>query len=190
MKLDRILPFARTLLEKAVGDGDIAIDATMGNGHDTSYLANLVGNEGKVYSFDIQDQALEATEKRLAELDYSNRVVLTKTGHENVGRIIPAKIHGIVKGAIFNLGYLPGGDKSIVTSSNTTISAVEQIFKMLAPEGIIILVIYHGHEEGATERDELIQFAENFSQEKAHVLQYQFINQKNNPPFIIAIEKR
>jgi len=190
MKLERILPFARALLENAIDEDDIAIDATMGNGHDTCFLANLVGEGGKVYSFDIQDQALEATKSRLAAQSLTNRVILTKTGHENVEKIIPEKLHGLVKGAIFNLGYLPGGDKSIITNSNTTIMAVEQIFNMLAPEGIIILVIYHGHTEGAQERDELLTFAENFSQEKAHVLKYQFINQKNNPPFIIAIEKR
>jgi len=190
MKLERILPFARTLLDRSVALGDIAIDATMGNGHDTVYLANLVGNEGKVYSFDIQDEAMLATKKRLAEQSLSDRVILTKEGHEHVGNIIPKDLHGHVKGAIFNLGYLPGGDKTIVTNATTTISAVEQIFEMLAPEGIIILVIYHGHAEGAAEKEELLQFVENFNQEKAHVLQYQFINQKNNPPFIIALEKR
>lgn len=190
MKLERILPFARTLLDKSVAKGDIAIDATMGNGHDTVYLANLVGKVGKVFSFDIQDEAMLATSKRLADQSLSDRVILTKTGHEYVRSIVPKDLHGRVKGAIFNLGYLPGGDKTIVTNATTTISAVEQIFEMLAPEGIIILVIYHGHAEGAAEKDELLQYLENFNQEKAHVLQYQFINQQNNPPFIIAIEKR
>ena len=49
LKLDRILPYARILLEKAVSPGDIAIDATAGNGHDTLFLAKLVGENGHVY---------------------------------------------------------------------------------------------------------------------------------------------
>ena len=47
MKMDRILPFARNLLEKAVKPGDIVVDATLGNGHDTVFLAGLVGESEK-----------------------------------------------------------------------------------------------------------------------------------------------
>ena len=68
---------------------------------------------------------------------------------------IPFEYHGKITGAIFNLGYLPGGDKTIVTKPETTISAIEQLFTIMAPEGIIVLVIYHGHPEGAVERDML-----------------------------------
>ena len=99
-------------------------------------------------------------------------------------------IIGNVDAAIFNLGYLPKGDKSIVTKPETTIQAIESIFKLLSTEGIIVLVIYHGHEEGQIERDELLKYLENFDQSKAHILKYQFINQVNHAPFICAIEKR
>ena len=68
--------------------------------------------------------------------------------------------------------------------------AIESIFKLLSTEGIIVLVIYHGHEEGQIERDELLKYLENFDQSKAHILKYQFINQVNHAPFICAIEKR
>jgi hypothetical protein len=60
----------------------------------------------------------------------------------------------------------------------------------MASEGIIVLVIYHGHEEGTIERDELLHYCGQLDQNLAHVLQYQFINQANNPPFIVAIEKK
>lgn len=190
MKLDRILPFARLLLEKCVSEGDIAIDATMGNGHDTVFLANLVGEKGKVYSFDIQQDALLATEKKLSELQWKNRAHLTLSGHENIKRIIPSEHFGKITSAIFNLGYLPGGDKTIVTHEDTTISAMEQLLDIMAPEGIIILVIYHGHPEGAIEKDAILSYVANISQDTAHVLEYRFMNQKNDPPFIIAVEKR
>ncbi|MGG5252614.1 tRNA (mnm(5)s(2)U34)-methyltransferase [Neobacillus sp. SM06] len=189
MKLERVLPFAKKLLENAAGFGDIVVDGTIGNGHDTLFLAELVGENGIVYGFDIQKAALVVTEERLREHNMLERAVLIQKGHETVSTSIPEEHHGKIKGAIFNLGYLPGSDKTITTKANTTIAAVEQLLDIMAPEGIIVLVIYHGHPEGAKERDALLNFCCQIDQKKAHILQYQFINQKNNPPFIIAIEK-
>jgi predicted methyltransferase len=190
MKLDRILSYAKLLLEKAVNPGDVVVDATLGNGHDTVFLANLVGSTGKVYGFDVQELALTAAKERLNNQGLLDRVTLFHAGHEKAAELIPVEHHRNITGAIFNLGYLPGSDKSIVTKPGTTIAAVQQLHKMLAPEGIIVLVIYHGHEEGAFERDALLDYCRQMDQKSAHVLQYQFINQQNNPPFIIAIEKR
>lgn len=190
MKLEGILPFARTLLKKAVQNGDAVIDATVGNGHDTLFLAGLVGQNGHVFGFDIQEEAIENTKKRLTEQDFTRNVSLFHQGHEHLMTSVPSSFHGKITGAIFNLGYLPGGDKSVVTKSDTTVMAIEQLLKILAPEGIIVLVIYHGHPEGAEERDSLLPFVEQLDQKKVHVLKYQFINQDHNPPFIIAIEKR
>jgi predicted methyltransferase len=190
MKVTQILPFARSLLQIACTSGDIVVDATLGNGHDTEFLAKLVGHDGHVFGFDIQEQALLKTSKRLEEQNLQGQVTLFQHGHEKIKESIPATFHGQVTGAIFNLGYLPGGDKSIVTTPSTTISAIQQLLEIMAKEGIIVLVIYHGHPEGAEERDALMEFVKSIHQKKAHVLQYGFINQSNNPPFIIAIEKR
>ena len=190
MKLERILPFARSLLEKAVSPGDIVVDATVGNGHDTLYLARLTGPGGLVYGFDIQQQALDSCMKKLSEEELSSRAVLFKCGHEHVKAQIPIEQHGKITAAIFNLGYLPGGDKSIVTTPDTTLKAVHDLLDIMAVEGIIIVVVYHGHPEGKKEKIEILEFAASLDQQRAHVLQYGFINQKNNPPFIIAIEKR
>ncbi len=190
MKVKQILPFARTLLETACSPGDIVVDGTLGNGHDTEFLAKLVGPNGQVYGFDIQEQAIVSTKKRLTELGLSDRVTLFQHGHEKIKTSIPPSLHGKVTGAIFNLGYLPGGDKSIVTKPSTTIAAIEQLLEIMAIEGIIVLVIYHGHPEGAVERDAVIQYVKSIDQKSAHVIQYGFINQTNHPPFIIAIEKR
>ncbi|MFB6467599.1 class I SAM-dependent methyltransferase [Cytobacillus sp. Hz8] len=190
MILDRVLPFARTIMEKAAGPNDIVVDATLGNGHDTVFLANLVGPRGHVYGFDIQKQAIINTRARLKEHNLEERVTIFHSGHEHVAELIPTLHHGEIKGAIFNLGYLPGGDKSIVTTPKTTLQAVQSLFDILAPEGVIVLVIYHGHEEGAVERDQLLSYLTEIDQKTAHVLQYQFINQKNHPPFIVAIEKK
>lgn len=190
MKLAGILPFARELLQKSISEGGIAVDATAGKGNDTAFLAKLVGEFGVVYSFDVQAQAIEATKTLLQENHLEKQVNLIHDGHENLLSHLSSSHYENIDGAIFNLGYLPGSDKSIATSATTTIDAIEQLLKHLKKEGIIVLVIYHGHEEGKREKDHLLPFVKSIPQESFHVMEYRFINQKNDPPFIIAIEKR
>ena len=186
MIVDGILPFARKLLTTHIDANSIVVDATCGNGNDTLFLAQHV-THGHVYGFDVQQAAIQATREKTA--DHSN-VTLVHQGHEHVATAIPAQHHGNIRAAIFNLGYLPKGDKAIVTQPNTTVAAIEQLLEMLAPKGIIVLVIYHGHPEGKVERDALLEYLAHIDQQTAHVLQYGFINQANCPPFICAIEKR
>ncbi|NWK85452.1 methyltransferase domain-containing protein [Staphylococcus sp. GSSP0090] len=186
MKLERILPFAKTLVQQHTSEDSIVIDATCGNGNDTHFLAQQVPL-GQVYAFDIQDEAIKQTQLRIKDF---NNVTLVKDSHANIQSHIPNHLTGKIDAAIFNLGYLPKGDKTIVTQAESTIAAINAIFEILSVEGIIILVIYHGHDEGKLERDALLDYLKQFNQQKAHILKYQFINQQNNPPFICAIEKR
>lgn len=185
MKLERVIQYAQTLLKMSVSEGDIAVDATAGNGYDTLFLANLVGDDGYVYAFDVQKEAVDATLHRLLDNALEHRAIVLKDGHENVEKYV----HKPVAAAIFNLGYLPGSNHEIVTQPNTTIQAIESLLKLLKIGGIIVLVVYHGHEGGKEERDEVIQFVSELPQKHVHVLRYEFINQKNDPPFIIALEK-
>lgn len=185
MKLQRVLQYAQSLLEMTIGEGEIAVDATAGNGHDTLFLANLVGDDGYVYSFDVQKQAVDATLHRLLDNALEHRALVLRDGHENVAKYITKP----VAGAIFNLGYLPGSDHDIITKPNTTIQALESLLKLLKVGGIIVLVIYHGHEGGKEERDEVIRFVSELPQKYIHVLRYEFLNQQNDPPFVIALEK-
>ncbi|VEF47215.1 putative rRNA methylase [Bacillus freudenreichii] len=190
MNIEGILPYARSLMQRAIKPGSVAIDGTVGNGHDTLFLAELVGENGRVFGFDIQEQAILHTKELLEKNGVADRVTLFQQGHETIGECLPAETYGKIRGAMFNLGYLPGGDKSIVTKPDTTISAISQLIDMLAKGGILGAVIYHGHEEGAQERDHVLNYVKELDQMKVHVLQYGFINQKNNPPFLLAIEKR
>lgn len=185
MKLERVLQYAQTLLKSAINAGDIAVDATAGNGHDTLFLAQLVGDDGFVYAFDVQKQAVDATLHRLLDNALEHRALVLKDGHENVAQYVNKP----VAGAIFNLGYLPGSDHKVITRPNTTIQALESLLKLLKVGGIIVLVIYHGHDGGKEERDEVIRFVSELPQKYIHVLRYEFLNQKNNPPFVIALEK-
>lgn len=186
MKLERILPFSKTLIKEHIKQDSIVIDATCGNGNDTLFLAQQVSN-GHVFGFDIQDTAIQSTFEKVKAF---NNVTLIQDGHENIKKHIDIQFKGQIDAAIFNLGYLPKGDKSIVTRPETTIKAINAIFDYLSVEGIIVLVIYHGHAEGQVERDALLDFLEHFDQEKAHILKYQFMNQVIHAPFICAIEKR
>lgn len=190
MGLERVLDFSKSLLKSTVGEGEIAVDATVGNGHDTVFLAGLTGRNGHVYGFDIQPEAIEQTRKRLQKHGLADRVTLFSKGHEKAGECLPDLAQGRVAGAIFNLGYLPGSDKVIVTKPETTVSAVSQLIGLLRPGGLIVLVVYHGHEGGEAERDRLLDFAGSLDQQLFQVLQYSFINQKNHAPFIVAIEKK
>ena len=108
MKLDRILPFARTLLEKAIQPGNIVVDGTMGNGFDTAFMAGLVGETGHVYAFDIQSEAIGNTKARLETEGLLERCTLFHAGHEQLRSLLPTSETRKLTGAIFNLGYLPG----------------------------------------------------------------------------------
>lgn len=183
MIIEPILPFVKTLLKKTISTGDTVVDATAGNGHDTLFLAQLVGSTGHVYAFDIQKEAIDATLLRLGELQ--NHATVFQTGHESISHYVTKEISA----AIFNLGYLPGSDHSIITRPKTTIEAIEGCLNLLKVGGLIVLVVYHGHEGGNLERDDLLNYVKTLSQSNFQVLKYEFINQKNNPPFVLAIEK-
>ena len=187
MKLQSALNFSHTLLKKAVNPGDNVIDGTAGLGHDTLFLAQLVGQKGKVFSFDIQQSAIDATNHRINENEVQHQCEVIHDGHENVKRYINDQP---ISAAIFNLGYLPTGNKTIITKPATTLKAVSAILNNLTPNGIIILVLYYGHPGGKEEKNQVLDFAGNLDQHQYNVLKYQFINQINDPPILIAIQKR
>ncbi|CQR48191.1 Ribosomal RNA small subunit methyltransferase H [Paraliobacillus sp. PM-2] len=187
--LKPILSFAHELIEAAIEPGDLVVDATCGNGNDTVILSKRTGNGGKVLAFDIQEQAIETTKKRLVQHQITN-VELILDGHEHVEQYIPQQMKHKLAGAIFNLGYLPRSDKQVITKPATTIKAIDKIATTLKPGGIIVCVVYHGHPGGEEEKQALLNHFTTFDQDHFRVLQHGFINQMNNPPFILAIEKK
>ena len=186
MKIPASLKYSHILLEKVIQPGDNVIDATMGNGNDTAFLAKQVGPQGNVYSFDIQKQALRKTKTRLTQENLLKSVSLYHTGHQNILNTIGMQS---ISGAIFNLGYLPGGNKKIITHPDTTISAIKQCLMLLQSGGLIVLVLYYGHPGGTTEKNQVIKFVSQLNQKKYTVLKYQFINQIHKPPILIAIQR-
>ena len=191
MILQPIIPFAHGLLEKAVTPGDVVVDATMGNGHDTLFFAKLVGENGQVFAFDIQAEALKNTEKRLEENEIpQERVKLIRESHVCIGQSIPQALHSKIKACIFNLGYLPGGDKSICTQGESSIQAVQNLLSILPPGALIVLVLYPGHPEGQVECEQVCAYLATIPPDLAQVVQYQILNNDRRPPFVVAIERR
>ena len=186
--LQTALHYSHTLLKEIVTENDIVIDATMGNGNDTVFLANLVRENGHVYAFDIQQQAIENTTVKLAEENLLKQTTLFRKGHEHVDTVLPNDMP--IKAVIFNLGYLPKSDKSIITKSTTTIQALTKLLPYLVSEGRIILVVYFGHDGGKEELASIQEFCLSLPQIDYNILTYQFINQKNNPPILYCIEKK
>lgn len=182
------LHFSHTVLENTVQTGDVVIDATVGNGHDTLKLASLVKDGGKVYGYDIQHEAIESTRVKLNDAGLSDPVELLHKGHENITHL-PIE-ESTVSAVVFNLGYLPSGDKSVITLPDTTLTAIASALPLLKKGGIVSLMIYYGHDGGKEEKNAVTDYVSQLSQKKFSVLRYGFINQKNNPPFLIVIEKK
>ncbi|WP_432664841.1 class I SAM-dependent methyltransferase [Wukongibacter baidiensis] len=184
--LNKATDLAKDLISKVVMEKDIVVDATVGNGNDTLFLCDLVGEEGRVIGFDVQKVALEKAEKRLLERKVLDRVELINSGHENMKDYI----NGEVSAIMFNLGYLPGKDHTITTKYDTTLKAIKEGMELLKKNGVMTVVIYPGHSDGMEEKENLLKFLCTVDQKKANVLKMEFINQVNNPPLLVAIEKK
>jgi len=142
---------AHSIIEKHLSKGDMAIDATTGNGHDTLFLARLVSRTGKVFGFDIQQQAIDSTQSRLESENFADNTQLFLSSHDKMLQCIAAEFHGTIKLIMFNLGYLPGSDKSVITQTESTLTALEQATKLLIKSGLITIAAYPGHTGGDTE---------------------------------------
>lgn len=184
--LTKVTDINKLYLESVINKGDVVIDATMGNGYDTKYLAQKVGSEGFVYSFDIQEAAIKSTQKKLEKENLEDRVKLILDGHENMDKYV----EGEVSCVLFNLGYLPRCEHMIITKPDTTIKAIEHSLKLLKPHGIISIAIYTGHPGGMEEKNCVYEFVKSLDQNEFNVLESGFINQKNNPPQLVLIEKK
>lgn len=187
--LPSVLQQARLLLEDRINTGDAVVDATVGNGHDTLFLAKCVGETGHVYGFDIQQQALDSAKARLQAEGCMEQVTLYQAGHEQMAGRLSEKLKGSIRAVTFNLGYLPGGDKQIITHAASSLQALTTAVEWLVPGGIITAVLYNGHPGGQEEQDSILDWASHLDQKRLQVLWYQFLNQENHPPTLLAISK-
>jgi SAM-dependent methyltransferase len=189
MILPSILESARRWIREALPPGGTAVDATCGNGHDTLFLAECVGPNGKVYGFDIQEEAIRQTRSRLDAHGLSARVHLIRAGHERMADMLPAPLQGQIYAIMFNLGYLPKGDPAIITRPDTTLDALETAAGWLAPGGIITVCLYTGHPGGPEEAGAVIRWASSLPPKRFQVMWQQLIN-RNQAPSLVVIEKK
>lgn len=183
--IENVTLLSQWMLPNIVKPGMRCIDATAGNGHDTLFLSEMVKAEGYVYGFDIQEVAVNETKKLLEKSPYLNYEVILDS-HANMQAYVKEAVDFVV----FNLGYLPKADKNITTKKDTTLEAVDVALSLLKCHGILWLVVYPGHEAGKEESLALNEYLTSFNQKEYSVLKMAFMNQKNNPPYIWAIEKK
>jgi len=163
---------AHLLIKPKLHLGDSAIDATVGNGYDTLFLAEQVGVTGKLYGFDIQQKALDTTRLRLQQANLLECLSLVHTNHAVMAEKVPVQYHGKISAIMFNLGYLPGGDKTIMTLASSTLTALNSASRLLAVGGIITLLAYQGHDGGDIETVRVKNWCEQLdnNQFRVHVL--------------------
>lgn len=171
------LDLAHSYWKRLVQAGDLLIDATCGNGHDTLALASL--QPRLLYAFDIQSQALESAQKRL-EKESSIRFI-----HGCHSQFPPEIASASVKLIVYNLGYLPGGDKETTTQSSTTLESVSKALDLIMPGGAISITCYPGHAEGAREEAALLFFAEQLDKHMWSCCHHRWINRTQAPSLLL-----
>lgn len=182
---DNAVAIAHHLASTLLQPGEIAVDATAGNGNDTVFLAALVGACGKVYAFDIQAEALQRTQEKLRESRLASQVQLIHDGHQHLKKYIKEPVAVV----LFNLGYLPGGCKQLVTKPTTTLQALEQAVCLLKISGIVCLTVYTGHPGGYEEWETVANYLKTLPQEHYSIVLHRFVNRSPNYPFTVSIQK-
>lgn len=180
-----LLATEKELIARHIRVGGVCVDFTMGNGHDTLWLSRAVGETGRVYAFDVQQAALDRTAALLAQEHAPDNVTLICDSHHRAA----AYVHEPICVGMFNLGWLPGGDKRITTLRETTLPALQCAIGLLAPDGGILLAVYPGHEEGRLEGEMITQYLSAFDRRQICCSRLQIVNSPSSP-FFFLIERK
>lgn len=183
LKAFRMTEIAKNYAKTWVKPGDVVLDATFGNGRDTRLLADLVGKEGRVYAFDVQEDAIKNGREVFRG---QSQVALIHDCHSNLN----AHIQESLDFAMFNLGFLPGGAKECTTMAETTRNAVLAALKRLKVEGAMTLCVYPGHEEGKKESLLLGQFFTQYPPSDLFVLKSSMVNDGSSPYCLLVMKKK
>ncbi|WP_138494138.1 class I SAM-dependent methyltransferase [Paenibacillus pinistramenti] len=191
-----VLSFARQLVSQRLQAGDTAVDATVGTGADTLFLAETCGRKGRVFGFDIQAEALSLAEQRLAKAMEAGAarlapVALLRRSHAEMAAALPAEVHGRIGAVMFNLGYLPAenADKAVITQPDSTLAALNAAVELLRPRGILAAVVYPGHEGGSAEAELVEAWAKEIPPALGQTVIYRQL-QRSSAPYLIAFEKK
>lgn len=179
-----LLALEKSMISPHIKDGGIAVDFTMGNGHDTLWLCRAVGPNGHVYSFDIQEGAKLSTEKLLSIENVDNATLILDS-HSNVKNYVNDKICV----GLFNLGFLPGGDKSITTMTETTLPAIQAGIDLLDDDGALLIAVYPGHAEGTKEGIFIEEMLSKYDRKTLCCSKFKIVNSPTSP-FFFLVEKK
>ena len=180
-----LLEVEKNFLIPHIKKGGVAVDFTMGNGHDTLWLSEAVCESGKVYAFDIQPQALESSRRLLEQKGAANNYTLILDSHSNVLNYVSEKICI----GMFNLGFLPGGDKSITTKRETTMIAIRAAIELLDADGALLIAVYPGHEEGSIEGELIEKELETLNRRELCASKFKIVNSPTSPFFFLVERK-
>lgn len=179
---------AHELIASVVGPGDVVVDATTGNGHDTLFLAGCVGPEGKVIGFDVQQKALDETRFRLlSEGVGDSNVALHCESHDQLAKHV---VRERIAAVVFNLGYLPGADKELITQAETTLDALSQSVTCLRKGGLLSVMCYPGHAGGDSEALAVQQWMDQCDDGILDICCYQRKDARITTPFLFSAFKK
>jgi len=184
----RLTEVAQHWLAEIIQEGDVVVDTTLGNGFDALFLAQKIGEAGVLFAFDVQTQAIETSQALLADEPCQQYLLLT--GHETMKANIPQHFHGNIKAMMFNLGWLPNSDKSIITQADTTITALEQSLDLLTKQGRMTVMVYPGHQGGDDEANQVMNWLEQTCK-NSNTLVYKAVILPNRPtaPILLQVIK-
>lgn len=186
---NNILSFAKSVLCEVLQPGCIGVDATVGNGYDTVFLSEKAGADGHVFGFDVQEQAVKQTEERLNEECRPQNWTIFHSGHENMLELIPSEFHGRVNVVMFNLGFLPGSDKTVITKSETTLTAIKSSLEILAKGGMLCIAIYAGHPGGDEEDVAVRDYCKSLDYHTYRVIQSEMVNKPGHPIRLLFVTR-
>lgn len=179
----QITEYCHRFLQPYILEGDCCVDATCGNGGDTEFLRRMTGRCGKVYAFDIQEEAVRNTRRRLETAGLSEGTEIILDSHEKMTSYVKEEAAVIM----FNFGYLPGGDHRLCTKADVSVRAAESALSILKPGGVLSLCIYSGGDTGYEEKQALLTFLEKLDTKKWLVLMHCFYNRKKDPPLPVFV---
>ncbi len=176
-----LLELQKKFISKHLFAGGIAADYTMGNGHDTLFLSRTVGPRGRVYAFDVQSAALQSTARRLAAENAPQNYILIHDSHHNAGDYIKQKVNA----GMFNLGWLPGSDRTVFTRRETTLPAISAAIERMSADGILLVAVYPGHSEGDAEGRLIQEYLSTLDRRKYMNALFRITNSPSSPYFFI-----
>lgn len=187
MSLVNLKSFNDYIMAEFLKEGYTCLDGTCGNGHDTLTMRQIIGDSGKIFSFDIQENAINSALELIKSknLDCKN-IEFFVDSHAEIDKYINESIDF----AIYNLGYLPGGDKALTTVWESTRISLEKAMNIMRKGAILSVTAYPGHEEGYHERSKLKDFLLSLDSKKYNITNLNYFNQKDTAPETFIIEKR